>query len=75
MFAPRVSRTNLALQPRCVECGTPDTDLDEFGQCFECADVLVPFDVDDAPVCRECGNDIGPYAGLCLDCLEELEGS
>lgn len=54
---------------RCVECGAPATDLDVFGQCFECSDELVP---DDLPVCSECGNDIGPYAGVCLDCLEEL---
>lgn len=22
------------------------------------------------PICKECGNDYGPYDGLCLDCLE-----
>lgn len=25
---------------------------------------------EDWPVCYECGNDYGPYDGLCLDCLE-----
>lgn len=24
----------------------------------------------DVPVCHSCGNDDGPYDGLCLDCLE-----
>lgn len=27
------------------------------------------------PVCYECGNDDGPYDGLCLDCLEATEDS
>lgn len=25
---------------------------------------------DHTPGCYECGNDLGPYDGLCLDCLE-----
>lgn len=29
---------------------------------------------DDLPTCHECGNDAGPYDGLCLDCLEASEG-
>lgn len=49
-----------------MECNTPDDDLDEFGQCIDCADDLIA----DPPVCRGCGNDDGPYGGLCLDCLE-----
>ena len=57
---------------RCWECGSPDEDLDENGQCFECADILVP-DLGFERICYECGNDLGPYDGLCLDCLEARE--
>lgn len=35
------------------------------------AAVAALFD-DEPPVCYNCGNDLGPYDGLCLDCLEEL---
>jgi hypothetical protein len=34
--------------------------------------VFIPYDAD-APGCVECGNDIGPYGGLCLGCLEEAD--
>lgn len=27
----------------------------------------------DVSICYECGNDDGPYGGLCLDCLERQE--
>lgn len=53
--------------PLCVGCEQEVDELDEFGQCVDCSPTL------DAPipVCRECGDDDGPYDGLCLDCLEK----
>lgn len=71
---PSVSRTNLTrATPICLSCGTPTEDLDENDECFECADVP-ELDLESTPICYECGNDIGPYDGLCLDCLEARDG-
>lgn len=52
---------------RCVGCEKDVDELDEWGQCVDCSPTL------DAPipVCRECGDDDGPYGGLCGDCLEK----
>jgi predicted amidophosphoribosyltransferase len=51
----------------CVGCQREVDELDEFGQCVDCSPTL------DAPIplCHECGNDEGPFDGLCLDCLEK----
>jgi dCMP deaminase len=27
----------------------------------------------EGPICRECGDDLGPYNGLCVDCLSFVE--
>lgn len=56
--------------PSCGNCGTPTEDIDENGECFDCADVVEPVD---EPVCSECGNDTGPYGGVCLCCLEDSD--
>lgn len=64
-----MSRTNLIrTAPVCGGCGTPTEDLDENGECFECADVPEPPTV---MPCVGCGNDDGYFDGRCLDCLDD----
>ena len=56
----------------CVDCGAEGVDVDENGECFDCADVDEP-DLDTEHTCHECGIGVGPYDGVCLDCLDVLD--
>jgi hypothetical protein len=62
---------HLAPPRTCPTCGQSTAPVHEDEDPIE----FIPVDDvgDHTPGCRECGNDLGPYNGLCLDCLQQTE--